>query len=283
MRTISFSKGHGTRNDFVIVEDRSNFTPLDADDVRFLCDRRGGIGADGVLRVTRAGHIAEWDGDPDLWFMDYRNADGSIAEMCGNGLRVFGRYLYDTGLTAREPVWVGTRAGLRRIEPTHDGRFTITMGTVGVGRAGSVTIHTPSGDFRATPADVGNPHAVVLLGDDVDLAALDLREAPTWSPAEAFPDGVNVEFVSSVSATGVPLDARHVRMRVFERGSGETQSCGTGTVAAAAVHAAVSGLGDGTTVVDVPGGRIEVELFDDGTATLIGPAEIVATGRVHLP
>lgn len=283
MRTISFSKGHGTRNDFVIVEDRSNFTPLDADDVRFLCDRRGGIGADGLLRVTRAAHIPEWDGDPDLWFMDYRNADGSIAEMCGNGLRVFGHYLYDAGLVARDPVWVGTRAGRRLVEPTLDGRYTITMGTVRLGDAESVTIHTASGDFAATPADVGNPHAVVLLDAGVDLEAIDLREAPTWTPADAFPHGVNVEFVSTVAGDGAVRDARHVRMRVFERGSGGTQSCGTGTVAVAAVHAAACGLAPGTTVVDVPGGRVEVALAGDDSATLTGPAEIVASGRVHLP
>ena len=273
MRSVSFSKGHGTLNDFVIVEDRSNLEPLSADDVRFLCDRRAGVGADGLLRVTRAKTIPGWTG-PDLWFMDYRNADGSIAETCGNGLRVFGRYLYDHGLIAREPVEVGTRAGVRWIEPRPEGGLSVTMGPVTLDDD-DVTVTTDDGHWPAVKVDVGNPHAVVLLPPGTDLTGLDLRRAPRWSPAEAYPQGVNVEFV-------VPTGADEVAMRVYERGSGETMSCGTGTVAAAAAYARSTGRSEGIFTVTVPGGRVEVELAL-GEAVLSGPAVIVATGRVHLP
>ena len=274
MRTISFSKGHGTLNDFVIIEDRSNLEQLSADDVRFLCDRRAGIGADGVLRVTRAMTIPGWTG-PDLWFMDYRNADGSVAETCGNGLRVFGRYLYDRGLTANEPVEVGTRAGVRWIEPRAEGSgLSVTMGPVTISDE-DITITTADGSWPAVKVDVGNPHAVVLLGEEADLDALDLRTPPAWSPAEAYPHGVNVEFV-------VPRGHDAVAMRVYERGSGETKSCGTGTVAAAAAYARSTGRADGIFTVTVPGGRVEVELAL-GEAVLSGPAVIVASGRAYLP
>jgi len=274
MRSISFSKGHGTLNDFVIIEDRSNLEPLSADDVRFLCDRRAGVGADGVLRVTRAMTIPDWTG-PDLWFMDYRNADGSVAETCGNGLRVFGRYLYERGLVSNEPVEVGTRAGIRWIEPRAEGAgLSVTMGPV-VLSDDPVTITTPDGSWPAVKVDVGNPHAVVLLDEDADLEALDLRTAPTWSPDDAYPHGVNVEFV-------VPRGRDAVEMRVFERGSGETKSCGTGTVAAAAAYARAMGRADGIFTVTVPGGQVEVELAL-GEAVLSGPAVIVASGRAYLP
>ncbi len=273
MRSISFSKGHGTLNDFVIVEDRSNLEPLSADDVRFICDRRAGVGADGLLRVTRAKTIPDWTG-PDLWFMDYRNADGSIAEMCGNGLRVFGRYLYDQGLVAREPVEVGTRAGVRWIEPRSEGGLSVTIGPVTISDE-EVTVTTDDLSRPAVKIDVGNPHAVVLLSPDTDLAGLDLRHAPRWSPAGAYPHGVNVEFV-------VPTGTDAVAMRVYERGSGETMSCGTGTVAAAAAYARSTGRSEGIFTVSVPGGAVEVELAL-GEAVLSGPAVIVASGRVHLP
>lgn len=283
MRTLPFTKGHGTHNDFVILEDRANMFPISGADVRFLCDRRGGVGGDGILRVTRAVHIPEWDG-PDMWFMDYRNADGSIAEMCGNGLRVFGRYIYDAGLVGPEPVAVGTRAGIRWLEPHPDGHFRVEMGRVIVGpRAAQgvadITVTTANGTFAATAVDVGNPHAVVLLPAEADLAAIDLREPPAWSPPDAFPHGVNVEFVQS-------RGERHVAMRVFERGSGETMSCGTGTVAAASAFASSSGNGeesaDGSYVVDVPGGRVVVDLLA-GDSWLSGPTAIVANGVVHFP
>ena len=272
MRRWRFSKGHGTQNDFVVLLDRENLLRPTDDDVRWLCDRRAGIGGDGLLRVVLARHVPEWDGDPDLWFMDYRNADGSVAQMCGNGVRVFVRYLLDEGLASGPDVDVATRAGLKPASVLVDGRVRVGMGTVAVG-TGTVRVTTADGSAHdATPVDVGNPHAV-SFGTRLDR--LDLTRAPAWEPAGAFPEGVNLEFVE-------PVGERHVAMRVFERGVGETRSCGTGTVAVAAAARAREGSGDDTWTVDVPGGRVEVELVAD-QAFLTGPAVLVAHGEVSLP
>ncbi|SEQ84122.1 diaminopimelate epimerase [Microlunatus flavus] len=272
MRRWRFSKGHGTQNDFVVLLDRDNTLQPTVEDVRWLCDRRAGIGGDGLLRAVLARHVPEWDGDPSVWFMDYRNADGSVAQMCGNGVRVFVRYLLDEGLATGPEVPVATRAGLRPATVLPDGRIRVGMGQVAVG-AGSVRVTTADGAaFDATPADVGNPHAVALT---TGIEALDLTHAPRWEPADAFPEGVNLEFVE-------PRGERHVAMRVFERGVGETRSCGTGTVAVAAAARERLGGGDGVWTVDVPGGRVEVELSGD-EATLTGPAVLVAHGEVTLP
>jgi diaminopimelate epimerase len=272
VRRWRFSKGHGTQNDFVVLLDRENVLDPSDDEVRWLCDRRAGIGGDGLLRVVLARHIPEWDGDPGLWFMDYRNADGSVAQMCGNGIRVFVRYLLDEGLATGPDVDVATRAGLKPASVLPDGRVRVGMGAVSVGE-GRVRVTTADGAaYDATPVDVGNPHAVSF---GTRLGALDLTTAPAWEPAAAFPEGVNLEFVE-------PVGERHVAMRVFERGVGETRSCGTGTVAAAAASRARTGAGDGTWTVDVPGGRVEVELTG-GEAYLTGPAVLVAHGEVTLP
>ena len=279
MRSRVFAKGHGTENDFVLLVDREAADPLTAEQVRWLCDRRAGIGADGVLRAVAGRHVPEWDGDPDVWFMDYRNADGSLAQMCGNGIRVFVRHLIDEGLAVGPMVPVGTRAGLRESEVLPDGRIRVAMGPV---RVSTGHVRVVTGDrrgFDAVPVDVGNPHAVSFCADP---AAVDLREAPTWLPEEAFPHGVNAEFVSA-------LGPRHLAMRVYERGSGETRSCGTGTVAAAAAwhhrhgrHEAVSAPGETVRYrVDVPGGSVEVELGEQ--TFLTGPAVVVARGELLVP
>lgn len=272
---VSFAKGHGTRNDFVLLSDPDNVAPLSAEQVRFLCDRRGGIGADGVLRAVRARHVDAWDGDPDVWFMDYRNADGSIAEMCGNGLRVFARYLADEGHVpaATRTLTIGTRSGLRSAELLDDGRVRVWMGRPRLGA--EVHVSASSTVFAAISVDVGNPHAVAFLPTEVPVTDLDLTTEVSWEPAIAFPDGVNAEFVETVGA-------QHIRMRVVERGVGETESCGTGTVAAAVAASRRTESAAGTWRVDVPGGSVEVELRD-GQAWLTGPAVIVAHGEVELP
>ncbi|MDO5534489.1 MAG: diaminopimelate epimerase [Propionibacteriaceae bacterium] len=273
---LSFAKGHGTRNDFVLVTDADDARPLTDEAVRFLTDRRSGVGGDGILRAVRARHIPGWDGEGEIWFMDYRNADGSIAEMCGNGVRVFARYLVDEGLVApgTTEIPIGTRAGLRTATLLHDGRVRVWMGRPVTEDAG-VTVQLGERNWAATSVDVGNPHAVVLLGEDDDLAGLDLTRAPGWFPLDAFPAGVNVEFVEEIGPG-------HVRMRVFERGVGETESCGTGTVAVASAVASAHAEPDGRWIVDVPGGQVEVDLLA-GEAWLTGPAEIVARGQVWLP
>ena len=268
MRRYTFSKGHGTRNDFVIIEDQHGMQHLTPEIISALCDRRAGIGADGVLRVVRAQHIPEWDGPGDVWFMDYRNADGSIAEMCGNGLRVFARYLINEQWEPTGEFAVATRAGLRHVRVLRGGLISTSLGQAVVSDEPVTIVH---GDqhWSATAVDVGNPHAVVFVDDDT-RASLDLSAAPRWEPAEAFPDGANVEFVS-VRSPG------HLDMRVHERGSGETESCGTGVVASAAAHRAVSGH-DGPVEVTVVGGDLSVEFVGED-AWLTGPAVVFARGE----
>jgi diaminopimelate epimerase len=274
MRGWAFAKGHGTENDFVILVDRGDERPVTDDQVRWICDRRAGIGADGILRAVAGRHVPGWDGDPDVWFMDYRNSDGSLAEMCGNGIRLFVRYLVEEGLASGPVVPVGTRAGLRETEVLPDGRIRVAMGPAQV-VSDDVRVLTVDGrEFAAVPVDVGNPHAVSFCADP---SAVDLRVAPRWQPASAFPSGVNAEFVAE-------RGPGHLVMRVFERGSGETRSCGTGTVAAAAAWHARHGAGGSVPVryrVDVPGGSVDVELGD--RAFLTGPAVIVARGELALP
>jgi diaminopimelate epimerase len=275
MRRWSFTKGHGTGNDFVVILDRESMLEVSPDDVRHICDRHLGVGADGLLRVVLARHVPEWTGDGSLWFMDYHNADGSLAEMCGNGVRVFVRYLLEHDLASGPTVPIATRSGLREATVLADGRIRVAMGPVAVGDT-PILIRTVAGEeFTSVTADVGNPHAVSFTGD---LAHLPLHAPPLWEPVEQFPTGVNLEFVRV-------LGARHIAMRVYERGVGETQSCGTGTVAAAA--AALSRADELTALpvtyrVDVPGGTVEVELADQ-ESYLTGPAVLVAHGELYLP
>ena len=144
VRRWSFSKGHGTQNDFVLLLDREAMLDVGPAEVRYLCDRHAGLGADGLLRAVAAKHIKGWDGDGSLWFMDYRNADGSVAEMCGNGVRVFVRFLLDAGLATGPTVDVATRAGLRQAIVLPDGRIRVAMGPVTVGPA-RVQVNTVDG------------------------------------------------------------------------------------------------------------------------------------------
>lgn len=265
---IEFAKGHGTRNDFVLFADPDNLYDLTADQVAHLCDRRGGIGADGVLRAVRCALVPGWEAEGERWFMDYRNADGSIAEMCGNGLRVFLRYLEEEGLVVGTEVTVATRAGLRTGRFLPDGRVAVTMGRARIGA--QVQVRLGADTWPATAVDVGNPHAVCIV-EAARLDALDLtHDAPSWEPAGAFPHGANVEFVVR-EAPG------RLRLRVHERGVGETESCGTGVVAAAAAM-----RDDDTYTVDVPGGTLQVDLGGE-EAVLTGPAVVVARGQCTLP
>jgi diaminopimelate epimerase len=275
MRRWSFTKGHSTENDFVIILDRESMLEIAPADVRFICNRRAGVGADGLLRAVLAKHVDGWDGDSAVWFMDYRNADGSVAEMCGNGIRVFARFLLDQDLVSGPVVKIATRSGLKVATALPDGRIRVTMGPVVLGNR-SVVVTTADGvDFTALTAHVGNPHAVSFAEN---LELLPLYAPPRWEPAEEFPEGVNLEFVRE-------LGPRHIAMRVYERGVGETHSCGTGTVAAAAA----ARMRDQdlaplpvTYRVDVPGGAVEVELTEH-EAYLTGPAVLVAHGELALP
>ncbi|SDT34891.1 diaminopimelate epimerase [Microlunatus soli] len=274
MQQIEFIKGHGTENDFVIVPDLDGELDLTPAEVAAICDRRAGIGADGVLRVVASQHVPDWDGPDDLWFMDYHNADGSVSEMCGNGVRVFAHFLIERGLATGPVIDIATRDGLKPTEVLADGRYRVNMGPIEVDDDPvAVQVGGLGSEISAFPADVGNPHAVAFV-DDLDV--LELFHAPTWAPADRFPAGVNIEFIK-------PVGPRHIAMRVFERGSGETRSCGTGTCAAAAVAARRAGESTFPISyrVDVPGGTVEVEL-QERQSYLTGPAEIVAEGTFRL-
>src|SRR5262249_9472913 len=282
---MRFAKGHGTENDFVILVDPAGDQGLSPGLAARLCDRRSGIGADGVLRAVRtealaggpgpgpAGSGSEAAGAPTgsgpgsparpapEWFMDYRTHDGSTAEMCGNGIRVFARYLAGRGLVTGPAFTVATRSGFRRVRLEEDGDVTAEMG--------AVTVLGPGRAVRAGPGGLaceglrvsgGSPRRACLV--DAPLAGFDPAGPPRLDPAQ-FPEGGNVELVR-VTGPGT------AQMRVHERGSGETRSCGTGAVAAAAAAATAAGQDHGRWQVSGPGGRLTL-LLEPGTRWLSRP------------
>jgi len=280
---MRFAKGHGTGNDFVILPDADGSLVLSPQLVARICQRRTGLGADGVLRVVRAAASGrgDTDGQSAEWFMDYRNADGSVAEMCGNGIRVFARYLLDHGLASGPVIPVATRAGIRQVRQAAGGQFTVDMGPARVLGSGSAVIGGRT--CAGLSVTVGNPHLACLV--DEPVAGFDLSSAPLVDDGQ-FPAGANVEVVR---VTG----ERQAEMRVYERGSGATLSCGTGAVAAAVAATVAAGewpagpdggagpAGPAVPAVpwtlEVPGGRLAVT--PDVTASLLtGPAIIVAEG-----
>jgi diaminopimelate epimerase len=269
---VRFSKGHGTENDFVLLPDPDGELDLTPARVAALCDRRRGLGADGVLRVVRWAKLGEGPEPVDgvEWFMDYRNADGSVAEMCGNGVRVFARYLAHLGVLGDGAVPVGTRAGVRQV--VLDGsEVSVDMGPATVGETSTASVDGAA--FPGVAVDVGNPHLACVT--DAAIDALDLTHPPGHDPS-LFPHGVNVEFVSPIEG---PLDHAEVGMRVHERGVGETRSCGTGTVAAAVAALRHARRETGTVAVRTPGGRLRVTV-EPTTTILHGPAVLVAHGEI---
>ena len=274
-----FAKGHGTQNDFVLLADLDAALALTPAAVSALCDRRRGLGADGVLRVTTAGaalaagvleRIPDGVGADD-WYLDYRNADGSTAQMCGNGARVFAHYLRASGLETRDEFVVGSLAGPRPIVLHHvDATFaevSVDMGKANKSGEGRAVVGGRT--FSGLAVDVGNPHLACVVPELTAeaLAALDVAAPVSFDEAQ-FPDGVNVEVLTA------PADGA-VSMRVHERGVGETRSCGTGTVAAAV--AALGGTG--TLTVRVPGGDVLVTITE-ATSYLRGPSVLVAHGEI---
>ncbi|MFJ8939703.1 diaminopimelate epimerase [Streptomyces sp. NPDC102365] len=275
---IAFLKGHGTENDFVIVPDPDNTIDLPAATAAALCDRRAGIGGDGLLHVVRsAAHPEARSMAAEAeWFMDYRNGDGSIAEMCGNGVRVFARYLQRAGHVAEGDLAVATRAGVKTVHLSKEGDITVGMGRA-ILPEGDVTVTVGDRTWPARNVNMGNPHAVAFV-EDLDHAG-HLYSPPPFSPPSAYPDGVNVEFV-------VDRGLHHVALRVHERGSGETRSCGTGACAVAVAAARRDGADPAVTgtpatyTVDVPGGRLVITERPDGEIEMTGPAVIVAEGEI---
>jgi diaminopimelate epimerase len=288
---LRFTKGQGTGNDFVLFSDPEGENELTSTQIAAVCDRRFGVGADGVIRAVRssnleAGAAALAENPQATWFMDYWNADGTVSEMCGNGIRVFTKYLLDQGLAElhpRSPIAIGTRAGVRTVTRTATG-FQADLGPWRLAggeplvRAKQLPVARPG-----LGIDVGNPHVVVALADDAELDGLDLAYQPILEPEPA--SGANIEFV--VPAEPLVEDGvGRIRMRVHERGSGETLSCGTGAVAAAlAVRHWAGEAAPNEWRVQVPGGVLGVRMFqaDDGEhVALAGPAELVFDGVLTL-
>lgn len=287
---IEFIKAHGTENDFVVLMDEATQVNLTEERVRHLADRRAGIGGDGVIRIATgdalvgAGVLAELPAGVhgEEWFMDYRNADGSQAEMCGNGVRAFAHVLCRQGkVIAGEQFGIGTRAGRKLVE-VHElsgenqehAIVSVEMGAPEV--LGVSTAQVGDMKVAGLGVDMGNPHLAAVVPN---LTAQELQELPIdqqvqFDP-EFFPAGVNLEVLTPLD------DAGAVHMRVHERGVGETRSCGTGTVAAAVSALADAELATGTVTVHVPGGTVEVEVSEDGSV-LRGPSAIVAWGQTVL-
>ncbi len=269
---LPFVKGHGTENDFVLIPDVDGARPLDAATVAAICDRRAGIGGDGILRVVPVEREPDAHASRGLaeWFMDYRNADGSLAQMCGNGIRVFARYLVDAGLQAPGTFPIATRGGVRTVTCGAAGEITVDMGQYALPDLGAISVTVRARTWPALAVTMPNPHAVVFVDDLADAG--DLLTAPQVTPG-AFPEGVNVEFV-------VARGPRHVAMRVHERGVGETRACGTGACAVMVAAARRAGDSAPTTYrVEQPGGPLLIALTADGRVEMTGPAVLVADGE----
>lgn len=302
MSTLAVTKGHGTGNDFVLVDDRAGALDLPPGLVGALCDRRTGLGGDGLIRLVASSLLPEGAAclvqDPAArWFMDYRNGDGSVAEMCGNGVRVLARFAERLGLwdEASAELVLGTRAGVRRVRrvrgPAGEGWYAVDMGpwhlTGGesAGRAGADALVTVDGLVDARPGlrvDVGNPHTVLALADPAELESAELWRAPRVEPVP--PAGTNVELVVPLGEETAPDgEVGRLRMRVHERGVGETRSCGTGACAAAMAVRTWAGPGAPVTwLVEVPGGTVRVRVLEGGHVELAGPAVLVASVEVDL-
>lgn len=293
---LAFSKGHGTGNDFVLVADPAGLRELSSDAVAAVCNRHLGVGADGLIRAVRSEALPEGqvllEREPSAeWFMDYRNADGSVSEMCGNGVRVFVHFLIESGLVqlpVGQELVIGTRAGVKTVERTATG-YAVDMGpwvfaNPDAAQASGTDARVTAGGLDvARPAisiSMGNPHTVVALAHGDELNQLELTHAPQVEPVPAF--GTNVEF--AVPADPLVVDDRGViTMRVHERGVGETLSCGTGACAAAAATRFWAGHGaPDRWAVRVPGGIVGVDFFPapDGSehVRLSGPAVLVSAG-----
>lgn len=287
MVELHFTKGHGTGNDFVLFADPDGEVDLSARQLAAIADRHFGVGGDGVIRAVRsanlpAGQAALDEDDAAEWFMDYHNADGSPSEMCGNGIRVYAKFLIENGLAELgqgETLPIGTRGGVRDLQRNANG-FQVDLGRWRLDggeplvRAKNLQVARPG-----LGINVGNPHVVVALSSEAELDSADLSFIPILEPEPL--DGANVEFV-------VPLEplvkdgVGRIRMRVHERGSGETLSCGTGAAAAAIATRHWAGAGaPNQWKVELPGGTLGVRLWaaEDGEhVSLSGPAELVFEG-----
>lgn len=271
MISMRFVKGHGTGNDFIVLPDLDATMQLTDETVQALCDRHFGVGADGVLRVVPTAAVPEVAhlADEARWFMDYRNADGSAVEMCGNGIRVFARFLHEEGLETAGELTIATRAGVKTVTRLDRATYAVDMGTPVFTGPTPTPIDAEGRTYDVTQVSMGNPH-VVLFVDDVDAAPVRTL-GPVIETLPQFESGTNVEFVR--------IDGPHaLSMRVWERGVGETLSCGTGACAAA-VAAAVAGHTERRVAVGLPGGTLDINWTEQGRVAMTGPAIFVATGE----
>ena len=250
--------GHGTENDFVLVFDPSDEISITTAQTAAICNRESGIGADGLIRITKR---------DEKWFMDYRNADGSLAEMCGNGIRVMARYLVERGHQPEGIFAINTRDGIKHLRVPMVDDISVNMGKVSDENE-EITAAVEGKIWNGYNINVGNPHAVVFVEKIEDVGSL--KDAPVVRPKDAYPEGVNVEFVEI-------MPNHEAKMRVHERGSGETKSCGTGTcaVALAATMQMKENL-PARWVIYPPGGRLVVDIDPHSNATLTGPALLIS-------
>jgi diaminopimelate epimerase len=280
---MRFTKAHGTGNDFVVLLDLEDRLELPAALVTALCDRRHGIGGDGVLRLGSPPEGADV-------FMDYRNADGTAVEMCGNGVRVTAKHVVDHGIVPADAdvVHVATRAGVKPVEVQRDGHGKLAVATVDMGPpvldAARVPFVADAVDreeadhevvvddtpVRLTPVSMGNPHAVIEVGA-VDVALVTTL-GPRLEHHPRFPQKVNVGFAQV-------LRDDEIRLRVWERGVGETAACGTGACAAVVALQRRDRVGE-RVAVHLPGGTLTIEHEPGGTVLLTGPAIEVAHGEL---
>jgi diaminopimelate epimerase len=270
-------KYQATGNDFVMTYDPDDRHPLAADEVRALCDRRFGIGGDGSIRVTRGS-----EGRP---FMDYRNADGSLAEMCGNGLRCVALLLHEVGEAAGSSFEVETRSGTRHVELAPYGRVDVVMGEPNFTKA-AIPMRGPAWEtylrepldlggglvVTASAVSMGNPHLVLFVEEDPERFHV-AHIGAVLERDDRFPEGTNVEFAK--------VEEDEIVARVWERGSGETMACGSGACAIA-VAATEAGLAGPRSLVRFPGGVLEVARTESGSVLLTGPANRVFETTVDL-
>lgn len=293
-RALKFTKGHGTGNDFVLFRDSDGKIDLTASECAFLADRHFGVGSDGVIRAVRSENLPEGQAllaeDPDAeWFMDYRNGDGSTAEMCGNGIRVFVAFLMAENLvdlTQGDRIAIGTRAGVKDVQVGSNGSFRVDLGRWKLGdgvvapKNAEIALNGVPGPHESICISVGNPHVVTFVNDET-LDGIILAETPKVT--KPFKTDVNLEFVAPLDPL-VEDGIGRIRMRVHERGVGWTLSCGTGAAAAALATRHREGPGaPNNWRVEVPGGTLGVQIFptEDGEhVSLSGPAELVFSGVI---
>ncbi len=268
MPALTLAKYHGLGNDFLVLVDRGGSHPIDGDLARRLCDRHRGIGADGLIRVTPTSNGSS--ADPAAVVMELLNADGSAAEMSGNGIRCLAQAACEAGLVEGPEFVVTTAAGPRSVTVRPGSRPGTTEVSVGMGEAlvGPEVRSGERGEHRARLVDIGNPHMVVLApeADDYDVGAL----GPRFETEHG--SGINVEFMAPGPSPS------EITIRTWERGVGETLACGTGSAAAAAAARAWGLVGDHVRVRN-PGGPLQVD-FSGSEVILTGPAELV--GRVEV-